>query len=89
MEFLVYATAMDDTSDAPAVWGLNVGGFERAYPGWALWSPRGTGLVERRNSSKGLAGPLLRGESLDDIARQIEASAQTDATGHTGATGPS
>jgi hypothetical protein len=81
MEFLIYTAVMDDTSDAPAAWGLNVGGFERAYPGWALWSPRGIGLVARRKSGKGLAGPLLRGESLDDIARQIEATGQTQPTG--------
>ena len=53
-------------------WRNNVGGFEKAYPGWALWSPRGIGLVARRKTSQGMEGPLLRGSSLDDLAEQIE-----------------
>ena len=64
---------MNETiTDAAGSWGYNVGGFERHYSGWAMWSD-GVGLIARRKTAKGLTGKLLRARDLDGMAELIEA----------------
>ena len=58
-------------------WGLNVGGFERAHPGWALWGEVSGYVAQRTARGGGLTGPQLRAGSLDELAVLITAAERT------------
>jgi hypothetical protein len=64
---------MNETVRVTGTWGYNVGGFERYYRGWAVWSD-GVGLIARRKTGQGLTGKLLRARDLDGMAELIEAA---------------
>jgi hypothetical protein len=67
---------MNETVRVTETWGYNVGGFERHYRGWAVWSD-GVGLIARRKTGQGLTGKLLRARDLDGMAELIEAAEQS------------
>jgi hypothetical protein len=54
-------------------WGYSIGGFERHYSGWALWSD-GLGYIAQRKTSRGPRGPKVTGRTLDELAAAIEAA---------------
>jgi hypothetical protein len=54
-------------------WRYNIGGFERAHPGWALWSD-GLCYIARRRSGGRLSGPLVRATTLDELGAAIDAA---------------
>jgi hypothetical protein len=61
------------TTDAPASWGYNVGGFERHYSGWRIGSRDGVHFTAQRLLDGRPRGPGLRARTLDELAALIEA----------------
>jgi len=58
----------------PARWGLNIGGLERAHPGWALWADVAGYIAQPKARGGGLTGRQLRARSLDELAALIAAA---------------
>jgi hypothetical protein len=54
-------------------WGYSIGGFERHYSGWSIWSD-GLAYLAQRKTPRGRRGPVATGRTLDDLAAAIEAA---------------
>ena len=61
------------TTDAPATWGYNIGGFERHYSGWRIESPDGAHFTAQHKTGDRPRGPRLRARTLNELAALIEA----------------
>ncbi len=58
----------------PGRFGLNVGRFEAAFPGWRLGArTEGFGFSARRLVNGRLTGPAVEAATLDELARLVEA----------------
>jgi hypothetical protein len=54
-------------------WGLNVGGFIKAHPGWRIGADA-TAYTAQAKVDGRPRGPVLRAPSLDELAAKIEAA---------------
>ena len=63
-----------DEQAAPGRFGLNVGRFEAAFPGWRLGAPTGGfGFSARRLVNGRPSGHPVEAATLDELARLVEA----------------
>jgi hypothetical protein len=63
-----------EEQSAPGRFGLNVGGFEAAFPGWRLGVPTaGFGFSARRVVNGRPSGHTVEAATLDELARLVEA----------------
>jgi hypothetical protein len=61
----------------PGGWGLNVGGFIDAHPGWLIRG-RASGYTAQRKDKDGRPrGLVLEARTLDELAALIEAAGQS------------
>ena len=56
-------------------WGGNIGGFERAYPGWKIDSD-GLRYSAQRKTDRGPRGPRLTAATLDELGALIDAAGE-------------
>lgn len=63
---------MDASTAQPGTFGLNVGAFENAYPGWRLTAAfNGFGFAARRIVNGRRAGPAVTAMTLDELAAKL------------------
>jgi hypothetical protein len=67
-------TAASAAGQAPeGGWRLNVGGFIKAYPGYAIRADA-NGYIAQRKTEGRPRGPLLQAPTLDELAAKIGAA---------------
>jgi hypothetical protein len=63
-----------EEQSAPSKFGLNVGRFEAAFPGWRVGAPTGGfGFSARRLVNGRRTGHTIEAATLDELARLVEA----------------